>query len=1193
MASAPAVAEAVAITGFTPSSVVAGGAGFTLIIHGANFTQSSSVVWGEVALATTIESATELTAEVSAELISKSGDIRITINTDGKVAAAIFTVDPPQAVIATVAPASTDAHDEAASGNPSSLSPASAFAPSLSSAFVPSVSPAIVGFSGTNATTNSTRASTTLTSTTTTSDVVSTASVTPDSTISPPTITSLNPPSVLSNTNTFTLTVNGTNFISGFLGTVVRWNSTALATTYISSTQVTAVVPASLVPSNPTSISVVTAGGTSAGFPFAVNPAPPAPTAMNPSSIIAGFGNLALYVYGENFTSTSIVNWNGSPLTTTQVQGQVLLAEVPGSMVASAGTANVTVTNAGGTSPPRTFYIDSPPPQITSLSQTSVPAGSASFTLTLNGNNFTSNAGVFFDSIHIGSTFISSTQMTAQVPASMISSAGNTEIAVYVSGSGWSPVVYFDITPVPPVINSLSPASVKAGAAGFTLNIYGKVFTPTSTAYWGTTPLDTIYISPSQLQAFIIATMTQFPGSGSITVSSSAGTSAPVAFTINQAPPLISEIDPGVTTAGLGAFPLVVYGNYFTPTTVIQWGTTTMTTNYVSSTQLTTTIPAAYIAAAGQSGITVSNSTGTTYPVPFIINPAPRITTVTLPSATAGNDYSGPVSITGGTPGYTWLVTGLPVGMTYTNTFDSTMTITGTPASTGTITIQVSAQDNAGATAGPVTYNISVEAAANGSHDNRLNGSYACLFQSYIDNDGSRWATVANFSADGAGNLANGIFDTNSRDYGTASGIISGSFDIGADNNGQASIHTVLTNGAAGIMTTHWSIALSGNAQPAQQFRMVEDDDLGTTPSYLEAAANCYLTTASAFASSTISGSSFAFAMDGEDNSGNMKATAGRFTASNGKITGGYIDTALGGGTSAQSNAFTGSYTAPDPASGRFTISLKGAGNSTGYTVYIIDAERMFILDNTNNDGEQAGNLRVQQQASTSAATVDGPFVLYLRGAEFNSGGSTPSGFYANLFQGTGDGAGNITFHQSYINDNGVYTAGSLIGSLNALNFDSAHPGRATITTVGGTTYLYLFGSNSGFEMSVKQNGSLESGWLEAQTQTAFTDAALVGNYLFGELPQLNALSLGSVGVYDLTESGAISGAASTAGIEFLSWDQSLNTTYAWDATAPGTGSFFIANGVDGEASCAVITATKFVCASQTNPSPSIELLEQ
>ena len=122
-------------------------------------------------------------------------------------------------------------------------------------------------------------------------------------------------------------------------------------------------------------------------------------------------------------------------------------------------------------------------------------------------------------------------------------------------------------------------------------------------------------------------------------------------------------------------------------------------------------------------------------------------------------------------------------------------------------------------------------------------------------------------------------------------------------------------------------------------------------------------------------------------------------------------------------------------------MALKGAGNSTGFTVYIIDANRMFILDNTSNDGEQAGNMRTQQQAPYSGASINGPFVLYMRGAEFNSSGSTPSGYYAHIFQGAGDGAGNMAINQSYTDDAGVYSVGQSNGSPFALTFDSTHPG--------------------------------------------------------------------------------------------------------------------------------------------------------
>jgi hypothetical protein len=294
-----------------------------------------------------------------------------------------------------------------------------------------------------------------------------------------------------------------------------------------------------------------------------------------------------------------------------------------------------------------------------------------------------------------------------------------------------------------------------------------------------------------------------------------------------------------------------------------------------------------------------------------------------------------------------------------------------------------------------------------------------------------------------------------------------------------------------------------------------------------------------------------------------------------------------------QTSTFNATYTAPDPATGRFTISLEGAGSSTGLTVYIIDANRMFVLDNTSNDGEQAGNMRKQQQASWTASNLSGPFVLYTRGAEFNSSGSEPSGFYTHLFQGAGDGAGSMTINQSYANDAGVYSAGQSNGSPIAINFDPAHPGRAIFPLAGGTTYLYLFNNNIAFTMSVEENGSLDSGMMEPQTQTSFTNSALAGNYLFSNLAQLNIEPSSTVGILNVTASSMINANFTTASRGNLVWDQSSGTTYIWDASAPASGTFLITNGTQSGAACAVISVSKFVCTSQNDPTPTIQLAEQ
>jgi hypothetical protein len=1165
----------------SPSLVVASGGASTQLALPANPSSPAAT-----APAATNQSAAQLTDAVHASLVN-------TLN--GTSPGAVLNVNPPTPAIASLNPASAAAGGAAFTltingTNFTSTATSSWGSTALATTYISAtqltaaVPASLIAIAGTASITVNT---------------VSGSSSGATFTINPlPTITSMSPTSVLASSTGFTVTVNGTNFLPGAGGTVVRWNYNILvATTYVSSTQVTAVIPASQVSSPGTlSVSVVTAGGITSYLTFTVNPALPVITSLSPSYVNAGEGAFSLTIAGAYFTSTASVNWGSTPLVLTH-NGSTLIASIPASLVATAGSVSVTLTTVGGTSAPFTFSIAPPLPAITSLSPASTPAGGAAFTLTINGTGFASNSAIYYSNLQLTRTYVSATQLTAAVPANLIATAGVANLVIYTPGAGFSQPTLFTVNPAPPAITSLSPNSVTAGGAAFMLTINGSAFIPDATVMWGTTPMYTVYISPSQLRIAVPASLIEFSGSGSVTVTTALGTSAPATFTINPSPPDISGLSPGVATAGGAAFTLSISGAYFTSASIVKWGSATLTTTYINQAQLTSTVPANLIASAGVTSVSVTTTAGISASVPVTINPALRITTASMPAGTAGNDYAGAINVTGGSPGYTWTVTGLPGSLSFPNTSDSTLTITGTPVSSGAITFQVSVQDTTGTSAGPASYTINVAAGPSAVNDGSLSGSYVCLFQGSIDTDGTRWATLASFHADGQGSFTSGIFDTNSYDIGSSSGVMTGSYNIGSDNNGMASIHTNLTEGAAGIQTTQWAIALSGDAQPAQQFRMIEADDLGTLPSYQQGTANCYLATASAFVSSTISGNSFAFGLDGEDNSGNMKAAVGLFSASGGMITGGNIDRSQGGSATVQSDAFTATYTTPDPASGRFTMDLTGAGNFTGFTVYIIDASRMFILDNTNDDGEQAGNMRTRQQASYSAASIDGPFVLYMRGAEFNSSGNTPSGFYSNVFQGTGDGAGNMTIHQSYTDDAGVYSAGSSNSGPAALTYDPVHPGRATFTSASGTTYLSLFNNTSAFEMGVKDNGSVDSGWLEAQTaaqtQTAFTNEALAGNYLFGNLPLLNIEPTSSLGVFGVTGSGTVNANLTITSRGILSWDQSTSMTYSWDATAPGTGTFLVANGTQAGASCAVISATKFVCASQTDSAPSVEVFEQ
>src|SRR5262249_55208648 len=61
----------------------------------------------------------------------------------------------------------------------------------------------------------------------------------------------------------------------------------------------------------------------------------------------AGSSSFTLTVTGTNFTTSSVVQWNGASRPTTYAQSTQLRASIPSSDIASAGTAQVTVADGG------------------------------------------------------------------------------------------------------------------------------------------------------------------------------------------------------------------------------------------------------------------------------------------------------------------------------------------------------------------------------------------------------------------------------------------------------------------------------------------------------------------------------------------------------------------------------------------------------------------------------------------------------------------------------------------------------------------------------------------------------------------------------------------------------------------------------------------------------------------------------
>jgi len=73
----------------------------------------------------------------------------------------------------------------------------------------------------------------------------------------------------------------------------------------------------------------------------------PAISQLSPDATTAGGPAFAMTVNGSSFSGKAVVNWNGTPLTSTTISAKQMTATVPATMIASPATVQITVTNPG------------------------------------------------------------------------------------------------------------------------------------------------------------------------------------------------------------------------------------------------------------------------------------------------------------------------------------------------------------------------------------------------------------------------------------------------------------------------------------------------------------------------------------------------------------------------------------------------------------------------------------------------------------------------------------------------------------------------------------------------------------------------------------------------------------------------------------------------------------------------------
>ena len=700
------------LSSLSPNSAAAGTPAFILTVNGSGFVSGSTVQWNGTALPTTFVSASQLTALVAASFIGSQGTASVTVQNTASVTsnALTFTINPSGTL------------------SLSSLSPNSATAGGAAFSLTVNgstfVSGATVMWNGSALSTTFVSASQ-LTASVVASLIASqgTASVTVQNpgagaasnaltfTISGPlSLTSLSPNSATAGGAVFTLTVNGSGFVSG---TTVQWNGSALPTTFVSGSQLTASVVATLIGSQGTaSVTVQNSGGTaSSPLTFTISQAGTISlSSLSPNSATLGGAAFTLTVSGSGFVSGTTVQWNGSALPTTYVSASQLTASVSASFIASQGTASVTVQNPGSAaSTAVTFTINqssSAASSLSSLSPNSVAAGGPDFTLTVNGSGFLSGATLQWNGSPHFANFISGSQLTVYVPASLIASQGSVSINVRNPDGTTSNTLSFTINAPTPAISALSPNSATAGGPSFTLTINGSGFLSGATVGWNNSFLTTSFVSFNQLTASVPANLIAAQGSASVTVQNPGGAaSKAVAFPINN---FISSLSPASATAGAPAFTLTVNGSGFVVGSTVQWNGSPLPSTYVGGNQLTAPVSAALIASVGSASVTVVNPGGAPLgSAIFTINPPPpAILTLSPTSAAAGGAaFILTVSGSGFLNGSTVQWNGSALATTYVNGNQLTASVSAALIATiGSATVTVA--NAGGAASNPLTFAI-------------------------------------------------------------------------------------------------------------------------------------------------------------------------------------------------------------------------------------------------------------------------------------------------------------------------------------------------------------------------------------------------------------------------------------------------------------------------------------------------------
>jgi len=422
----------------------------------------------------------------------------------------------------------------------------------------------------------------------------------------------LPPPTITSISNTIlysgqTIYIKGVGFLGGNAGcgsvTAVLFGDPVPATSFtvLNDSTISAVIPPSTNGNVSGNIQVVTTYGTAVSPVGFILNSPPTIASFLPK--IAGMDS-AVTILGTNLTTTTRVSFGGVESNSFKIiNDDSIIAVVP----KGAASGKITITSTFGSDSIVGFTFV-PSPKITGFTPTSVLAGTWD---TISGTHFTTTTEVTFgDSKSTTFNVLNDSTIAAFIPTSSIT--GN--IVVKTLG-GIDSIIGFSVLP-----NVISFSPIEAGR-GTTITINGTGFSEINSISFGGVEASSFSLINSNVINAVVAN----GASGSVSITTNAGTSTLPGFIFVAAPTITSFTPTNTTTDSI----VTITGTNFTGASAVRFGGTAATSfSVVNSTTITAVVgygTSGNVSVTTVGGITFLGGFNYHLPIPNITSFTPTI----------------------------------------------------------------------------------------------------------------------------------------------------------------------------------------------------------------------------------------------------------------------------------------------------------------------------------------------------------------------------------------------------------------------------------------------------------------------------------------------------------------------------------------------------------------------------------------